>query len=249
MAERATQPERGDLWVHFDAHQCQPAEEEYDKMRTSLDGLALLVEHFPQRELRVLIEFNSRSNDYSVKLTLLLPGRTLVGSDHDPVPHAAFDRCLNGIIDNVKAYKDSLGRVPERQKIEERTHQEMMPSSPIDPGAVDTAARAGDYPAYRAALAPYEESLRVRAGRWVERYPAVQGEMGRRMDVMDVVEGVFLAAFDGHEHRPTDVRYGDWLVNLIDPTLRALAAHPDEELQNISMARSASVAGPATPSA
>src|SRR5205814_1781908 len=59
MAERAIQPARGDLWVHFDAHHCRPTDAEYDKMRASLDALALLVENFPQQDLRVLIEFNS----------------------------------------------------------------------------------------------------------------------------------------------------------------------------------------------
>jgi hypothetical protein len=213
-------------------------------MRAGLDALALLVENFPQQELRVLIEFNSRSSDYTVKVTLLLPGRTLVGSDHDQVLHAAFDRCLDGIVENFKAYKDDLGRVPERRKLEDGTYQELIPSPPIDPAELNAAARDRDYAAYRAALAPYEEGLRGRAGRWVERYPEIQGVMGRRPDVMDVVEGVFLAAFEAHERRLGAVRLGQWLVHLIGPTVRAIAAHPDAELQNISMARSALMATP-----
>lgn len=248
MAERATQPVRGQLLVYFDAHECRPAEAEYDKMLDGLDALAMQVENFPQHDLRVVIERKERNNEYVVKLSLLLPGRTLVCGDHDGVLHAAFERCVDSIVENVKAYKDSLGRVPERQKLEVGTHLNLMPDVPVDAGVLDAAAKAGDYPAFRAALAPYEDNLRVRAGRWVERYPEVQGQMGKRMDMMDVVEGVFLAAFEGHETRPAAVRYGDWLVGLIDPTVRALAAHPDEELQNISMARSACGAGPEVPS-
>src|SRR5687768_6580869 len=124
MAERANQPVRGKLLVYFDAHHCKPTQAEYDKMLDGLDALALQVVNFPQQDLRVLIEFNSRSNDYSVKLTLLLPGRTIVGSDHDVVLHAAFERCLDGLVENVKAYKHSLGQVEERQKHEKGTHQE-----------------------------------------------------------------------------------------------------------------------------
>jgi hypothetical protein len=247
MAERANQPDSGKLLIYFDAHHCKPAQAEYDKMRGGLDALALQVVNFPLQDLRVLIEFNSRSNDFSVKLTLLLPGRTIVGSDHDPVLHAAFERCVDSVIENVKAYKHALGQVEERQKHEKGTHQELIPGTPVDAAALDAAVRAGDYPAFRAAVVPYEDSLRARAGRWVERYPEVQGEMGRRMDVMDVVDGVFLAAFEGHETRPPAVRYGEWLENLIDPTVRALASHPEEELQNISMARSACSAGPTPP--
>jgi|SRR5579883_1082138 len=249
MAKPVTEPLRGKILVYFDAHQCQPSESEIDKMIDGLDGLARQVENFPQHDLRILIEHNSRSNDYSVKLTLLLPGRTIVGSDHDGVMHAAFERALQAMEENVKAYKDSLGRVPERQKLEEGTRQELLPSIPIDAAALDAAASTGDYPAFRAALNPYEDGLRARAGRWVERYPEVQAEMGRRIDVMDIVEEVFLTAFEGHESRPAGVRYGDWLDGLIDPAVRALAAHPDEELQNISMARSACGAEPGEPQA
>lgn len=247
MAGRVTEPLRGKLLVYFDAHHCQPTDAEIDKMIDGLDGLARQVEHFPQHDLRVLIEHNSRSNDYSVKLSLLLPGRTIVGSDHDGVMHAAFERCLQSLEANVKAYKDALGRVPERQKLEEGTRQELLPDTPVDAAALDAAVRAGDYPAFRAAVSPYEDPIRTRAGRWVERYPEVQAQMGRRMDVMDVVEEVFLTAFEGHDGRPPDVRYGDWLDGLLDPAVKALAARPDEELQNISMARSACGAGPGIP--
>jgi hypothetical protein len=243
MAERATQPVRGRLPVYFDAHECRPDDAEYDKMLDGLDALGLQVENFPLHDLRVVVEWKDRTNEYVVKLSLLLPGKTIMCSDHDPVLHAAFERCVDSIVENVKAYKDALGRVPERQKAEGGTLQNLMPDVPIDAAALDAAAAGGDYPAYRAAIAPYEDNLRARAGRWVERYPEVQAQMGKRMDVMDVVEGVFLAAFEGHATRPPGVRYGAWLEGLLDPTVRALAAHPDEELENISMARSACGAG------
>ena len=85
MAERATQPVRGQVLVYFDAHGCQPSEAEYDKMLDGLDALALQVENFPQHDLRIVIERKDRSNEFVVKLSLLLPGKTLVCSDHDPV--------------------------------------------------------------------------------------------------------------------------------------------------------------------
>jgi len=49
---------------------------------------------------------------------------------------------------------------------------------------------------------------------------------------------VFLDAFEGYEQRPKDVRFGDWLVNLIDPAVKEMLRHPDEVLENVSMARS-----------
>ena len=66
----------------------------------------------------MLIERNARSDEYTVKLRLLLPGDALATSDHDRVMHAAFERALDSLEDAVKAYKERLGKVPERQKVE-----------------------------------------------------------------------------------------------------------------------------------
>jgi ribosome-associated translation inhibitor RaiA len=244
MAEAAHRPARGKLQVYFDAHQFELTEPEQDKMLDGLDALGHQVENFPQHDLRAYLEWRPRNNEYVVKLSLILPGRTLVCSDHNAVLHAAFEKCVDVLADGVKAYKDQLGQVPERQKQEKGTHQEMTAAVQVDAAAVDAAARAADYPAFRAAIAPYEDAVRLRAGRWIERYPEVQGRMGRGLEVIDVVEGVFLAAFEGYEDRPADVRFSGWLEGLIDPTVRAIAHHPDEELENINMARSACEADP-----
>jgi len=107
------------------------------------------------------------------------------------------------------------------------------------------AVEAGDYAAFRTALAPYEDGLRVRVGRWIERYPSVQALVGKKIEAVDVAEAVFLAAFDEYEHQPLDERFGDWLESLIDPTVRAFEHNPDEELENVNMARTAVDAGPA----
>jgi ribosome-associated translation inhibitor RaiA len=245
MADTTNPPTRGNLQVFFDPHQCQPSDGEYDKMLDGLDTLARQVEDFPQHDLRILIEWNNRSNDYSVKTTLLLPGRTLVCNEHDPVMHAAFERCVASLEASATEYKSSLNRVAERQKLEKGTQKEILPLTPVDSLALADAVRAGDYPAFRTAIAGFEDPLRLRAGRWVERYPDVQARMGHGLEINDVVDEVFLDAFEQYEHRPNDVPLGDWLENLLDPAVRALEAHPDEELENINMARAACAAGPA----
>lgn len=233
---------RHKLQVHFDPHQCQPAAEELAGLADALDPLARQVGNFPVAECRVFIEHRARSNEYAVKLSLLLPGETLVTSDHGPVLHAAFERALAPLEDQVKAYKERLGQVEGRRKHEAGTAQGVVPDMPLDTAALDAAVAAGDYPAYRAAAAGYEDALRVRAGRWVERYPAVQGRMGRGLETVDLAEAVFLAAFEGHDGRPPGVRYGEWLEGLIDPAVRAFGHDPDGELQNVNMARSAAEA-------
>src|SRR5262245_25966708 len=127
------------LRIVLDAHHCRLSPAEKDKLLSNLDGLGRQVAHFPIADLHVLVEFNNRNNEYSVKTTLILPGTTLVGNDHDVAFHAAFDRCLAGLVENVRAYKDRLGQVPERQKQQEGTHQELEPNPPPNPRAIEEA--------------------------------------------------------------------------------------------------------------
>ena len=61
--------------------------------------------------------------------------------------------------------------------------------------------------------------------------------MGTDLAIADVVEVVFLNAFEGYDQRPRDVRFGRWLETLIDGSLKGLLQNPDEELENISFAR------------
>jgi len=225
--------------IEFDLHHCQLPESVLEKMRENLDAISPQLGHFPLADFHVLIERNNRSNGYSVKVALVLPGDTLVGTAQDPAVHVAFEQCLMGLEENLRAYKERMGQVPERQKQEKGTHHEVEPNPPPDPAAIDKTVRDADYAAFRTATFGYEEPVRKRVGRWIERYPEVNGQIGHGLEVEDLVEEVFLLAFEGYESRPMDIRFGDWLEALIDPAVKALQQHRDEELENINLVRSA----------
>jgi ribosome-associated translation inhibitor RaiA len=226
------------LHIEIDTHQCDIQAEQVARMQTDLDSLTKLVEHFPRPELHVHVERENRTNEYVVKTSLLLPGQTLVTSEHGPVLHAAWEKCVHVLIGQVKEYKARLGQVPERQKTVGGTRQPMQPTVDPDTRSVDAAVEAGDYAAFRAALQGYEEPLRDHVGRWLGRSVEADGGVGRTYAVADVVEEVFLDAFEQYEHRSADVRFGDWLASLIDPAAKELLRNPDDELENVSMARS-----------
>jgi ribosome-associated translation inhibitor RaiA len=227
------------LQVILDVHQYYLSLTEERLLHDSLDGLARQVDHFPLADLHVLVEGNARSNDVSVKLTLLLPGATLVTSDHDALPQTAFERSLDSLIDCLRAYKDRLGQVSARQKAEKGTHHELHPDVPIDEAALAGGVETGNYAQFREALLPFEEGLRKRVGRWVRRYPELEAQIGESLEIADLVEEVLLQAFDQFEARPADVSLGDWLESLIDPAVRALEEQRDDEMTNISLVRSA----------
>lgn len=225
--------------LQIDTHHCTLSPAEHDNIREEFAHFSRMVEHFPISDLHVMIEYNNRNNDYSVKTTLILSGATLVGNDHDPVWHAALERCLAGLAENVKAYKEQMGQVPERQKQEKGTHQELLPDPNPDPATVQAALDEGDYAAFRVALLGYEEPLRKRIGRWVERYPEFSARIGKGVELSDLVDEVFLMAFEQFDRRPPGERLGEWLEGLIDPAVRTIQAKGEEELEQIRMAQSA----------
>src|SRR4051812_19643825 len=196
------------LRIQIDTHQCDLSADEIARLQTDVDALTRMVEHFPKPELRVLVEHNNRSNDFSVKTSLILSGATLVASDHNQVVHAAYEQCVTNLMRELKDYKDRLGQVPERQKQLKGTHKELEPTLDPDGRAIDAAVAAGDYAAFRTATQGYEEPLRDRVGRWLERSAEADGQLGRKFTIADVVEEVFLDAFEGYEQRPKDVRFG-----------------------------------------
>ena len=142
----------------------------------------------------------------------------------------------------MQAYKSRLGQQPERQKTEKGTRQPVQPTAPPDTTAIDAAVRNQDYAAFRTATFVYEEAVRKRAGRWVERYPEAEAQIGKQWEIADLVEEVFLNAFENYDRRPDGAGLGDWLEGLIDPAVKALLKAPDAELENIRLARSARAA-------
>jgi ribosome-associated translation inhibitor RaiA len=223
----------------FDVHQFELPDRVRRELEEDLDGLTRQVEHFPVADLHVLIEGNARSNDVSIKLTLILPGTTLVANDHDPILTAAFERCLGSLSHSVEGYKAKLDNESERQKVEKGTAHEMLPTTEIDLAAVEEAVADGDYARFRSALLPFEDAVEGRAGRWVQRFPDYEARIGRDIKMADVVEEVFLLAFDQYADRPEGVPMGEWLERLIDPAVKALMTRTDEELENINLTRTA----------
>lgn len=238
---KPTAPAR-ELPVNWDARHFTLTPAVRDKLEANLEPVSRLVKDFPVAALHVLIEHFPRSTRWRVKTSLVLSGETLVSLDDDDDLHPAFERCVHNLVQNVHAYKDKMSGVTETARQEKGTRQEVEPTVDPDPAAIDRAIAEGDYAGFRTAMFGYEGSLRQRIGRWVERYPAVEAQIGKTLRIDDIVEAVFLDAFEAYEHRPRDVRLGDWLEHLMGPAIKELSAHPDAELENINLARAARAA-------
>jgi hypothetical protein len=227
------------MQVSLDVHRYRLSPVEEKRLRDDAERLRPQVENFPVADLHLLVEGNARTNDVSVKLSLILPGTTLIGNDHDIAAAPACERAMDSLIDGLRAYKDRLGKVSERQKSEKGTQHVLHSTVDLDPTQLDFAVEARDYTAFRMASFALEDGLRKRVGRWIQRYPELQERIGRGIEVADVVEEVFLLAFENYPHRPSDVPFGTWIETLIDPAARQIRDCGDEEVEHVRLARTA----------
>jgi ribosome-associated translation inhibitor RaiA len=221
----------------FDVHQFELVDADRRRLENDLDGLARLVEHFPIADLHVRIEGIARTNEVSVKLTLIVPGNTLVANDCNPILWAAFERCVSSLAHGIECYKSRLDREADRQKIEKGTHHSIQPTRSLDLAQIEQAASFGDYAAFRNAMLPFEDAVHARVGRWIQRFPEYEARIGKDVRVSDVTEEVFLLAFDQFESRPESLPLGEWLASLIGPAVKAIMTRTAEELENINLTR------------
>jgi ribosome-associated translation inhibitor RaiA len=226
------------LRVIITPRDCDIPADERARVQGYFGRLAAALGDLPAADLDLTVVHHPKADAYHVEGKLRLPGRTLFSGAWDAYLDTALRSCTDKLVRRVEAYQDD----PDREAIaaaERRGAIERDVVAPEDPdaGPIGEAARAGDYRGFRTALAGYEDWLRLRIGRWVQREPEAQARVGRELLIGDLVEEVYLTAFEQFTRRPTDVRLSTWLEGLIDPSMRNLLRHPDEGHENASMAR------------
>ena len=165
-----------------------------------------------------------------MKAALGLPRRTLFTGDWDEYLDRALCRTIRKLRHKAAAYQAEPEHAADdaARRMEQLNRDIVAPESPAM-RPIGAAVVAGDYLAFRGHLATYEEWLRLRIGRWLQRYPKAEAEVGRRVKIGDLVEEVILNAFQRYEERGDNVPLHDWLDSLIDPSLKAYCQHPIEE--------------------
>jgi len=225
------------LRIELDTKHCSLSQAALEKMENALKPLRQPVSTFPVSDLYITVNHHPIPDDYHVRVSLVLPGRTLFTGERDINAVSAFSRCVRKLVGKLKAYKESLSAKPEREKAEEGTLQEVVPAAEPDADQLRASVADGDYAAFRRATYVYEEGVRKRAGRWIERSPDFEARLGTAFTLDDLVEEVFLNAFEHFEQWPDELRLGQWLEQLIDPSMKALLEDPEAERENIEAVR------------
>ncbi len=224
--------------VELTTRGCEIPPEERARVQTWLTELAVRVRDFPDAALDIRVVHHPKREAYRAEFRLKLPGRVLATGEEDPYLDSALQRGFAKLTRKAEDYRDR----PEREAVEAAERRAALDRDVIAPEAPDAgplgrAAADGDYRAFRSALVRYEEWLRNRVGRLVQRNPEAQAQVGRDLLIGDVVEEVYLNAFERFTKRPTVVPLSVWLEDLIEPSIRALLRNPDEERAAASFAR------------
>jgi ribosome-associated translation inhibitor RaiA len=225
-----------DLRMLFKARQYELSEAEKSKMEEDTRTLQRLVASFPVADLHVEIFRHPRVKDFHVKTTLQLPGRALFTGDRDIKVHPAYERCVRKLVNKVRAYKERMAGKPEQERLAQGVRTSIWPSFEPDESRIRRAVTGGDFAAFREALAVYDEPLEHRVGRLLQRYPRAEALLGREILLSEVVEEVYLNAFERFEDRPKD-RLGNWLRRLIAPSIRRLVGHVEQEIEEFRLAK------------
>ena len=230
--------DRYHLHVEINTKGCAIPPEDRAKVQALLAPVGEAVRNFPASNLTIKVIYHARSDVLHAELQLGFPGQTLFTGDRDRFLEAALERGVRKLVRKIEAYQEH----PDRQALQQAEQRLVLdrevvaPEDPND-GPLGEAVRSGDYRSFRSALAPYEEWLRNRVGRWLQRYPEAEAKLHKGLLIGDVVEEVYLNAFEHFAHRPTDVRLSEWLDSWIDSSLKLLMRDPGEESKTISLAR------------
>jgi len=225
------------LRIDLDTKEFELSEAELEKLQRGIDPIRKPVATFPVSDLYITIFHHPRSGRYVVKTSLVLPGDTLFSREEAADFHPAFERCIASLLRNLVALKGRLEHLEEQSKLGQGTHHRMLPTFIPDPTAIEEAVNDGDYHAFRVATFEYEEALTQRVGRWAFRYPDLEAEVGTRIMIDDMVEAVFLDAFEQYGEKSAEVGFGQWLESMVDATVKRFLARPDEELEDVARAR------------
>jgi hypothetical protein len=224
------------LRIDLDSKDFRLSDQEQAKFDSDLETLRRAVACFPDPELKIEL---SKQSYYRVRTSLILPSRTLFTADEDRDLHPAWERCIRKLVGKVQGLKEALGNKPAYSKEAEGTLHNVRPAMEPDVEQLNHAIAEMDYVAFRNAMSVYEEAVERRVGRWAQRYPIVEDSLGDGLAISEIVEEVFLNAFERFDQRPAALRLGEWLESLIDPSIKALVNDPGFEKENLSFIESA----------
>jgi hypothetical protein len=188
--------DRYQLHVEILTKDCELPTDERERLQKLLEPLGDAVRSFGGSRFVMKCVHHPKSVMYHVAAKVQLPGQTIFSGDRDAYLDSALQRCLRKLVRGVQDYQEH----PDRRAVvlahkKANLDRGVVIAEDRDVGPLAEAVRAGDYRAFRNGLIDYEDFLRLRVGRWVQRYPKAEARVGDGIKIGDMVEEVYLDAF------------------------------------------------------
>lgn len=226
-----------DFLIEVKLHGFELPEQEYALIEKSARTLRPAIERFPHKDLILSVIYHPKRNDYHVKANLRLPNRTLFAGARSERVHEAVTLCMDHLLRKAQGLKEQLTDQPPRISQVDSLLPELWSSLEFDAKDAQAACDRYDYRAFRMNLDGFQSGLTDRMGRWLQRFPQIESQLGNGITISDLVEDVFFHAYEGYEEKPENVSMGIWLESLIDATLQDYLRQPETEFTNMEYAR------------
>jgi ribosome-associated translation inhibitor RaiA len=214
------------LKVAIETQECRIPEDVRSAIQPQIDRIGQAVRQFPESELYVTVVYHPKSNAYHAQAKLRVPGETVITGARDGYIDVAIRHCLDKVGRRAERLEPDDEAVEEARRDIDLSAPDIAPTD-LDSGTLGPAVLEDNYREFRRALLGQEEPLRKRVGRWVQRYPQVDELVGVEFEIADLVEEVFLLAFEGYADRPKHLSRHEWLDSLIDPAVKSFWADPE----------------------
>jgi hypothetical protein len=224
------------LDVDIDVQQCQMPADERTRIQEDLERLAEELLEFSASQLRISIVYHSRQEQYHAQAWLKVPGKRFVSGRYSPWLDYSIMRCLAKLRRHVESYRENPNSDAIRetaQRLELQNH--VVPPTEHIADALGKAIQRQDYRGFRRALGGYEDRTRAQVANWVRRYPQMTHLLGQDIEIDDIVEEVFLMAFEQFPEQ-LEQTISEWLRQFIDPAVKAIW-HDESEREAAEFAR------------
>ena len=223
------------LRVEFQAKDFNVPQDELTAHAGVLAPLGEAVRDFSHSELGVKIVRHPRSQEYHVEARLKVPGRTLFSGDRDPYLDSAFQRRVRKLTLKAEEY----ARHPERDAVAAAARLTVLDRDVMLPEERD-AGRLGEafcavITGYSASACPATRSGSARRRPLDPALPRGGSPHRRRAAYRRPGRGGVPQRLRALRRRPFEVPLNRWLDELIDPSVKMMLQHPDEEGENASL--------------
>lgn len=229
--------------LQVDAENFQLSNDDLEQIRADCSDLDPLLVEFPTLRVLLNILHYERSNAYESKLSIVTPGQTISTRETAGSWNAAFNACLQKAHRRVKHYREIMQQQQADVPAYDAISGTVDPTQQLDGAVVSQAIESDDYLSFRKAMWPLEPALRRRVSEWLRRYPDLESMIladdDAAFSTADLVEEVFMLAFDQYGKWPREMFFGQWIETLIDPALENFANDPAGEAEKINYIRSA----------